>query len=534
MVVLCLATFFAINNRLLCRFSTGNVRVPQEAILIDKNLTSPEWFYLPPLICLKYEVLGINAHLRSSIKKESVDLNQLWNGNFLKPNQSKEVSNVAQVTFYFRVVRRIERLHPKFLDSKLNEYQLQSGGLATHLVEQVVYGAEFICSMWRTINCQHETKENVEGIIYSEVEHYFNQIFGQNSTSPDSLASLDAVKCQILSSLDARNELEGSFRESIQYLMDAMSFDKDDSHWKPIEITLRNIPEQMEARLWLEREADFKFRRDNLEVTFNWIFNESETLNGAHLEMFPQFQSVMCQFHFLLGPLGEKIKRLDATITPQRVFVVNQFSNLLLGMTEWLIQRRSEIEKILRLIKDTQLTVLDLAVIENRTAPNKRNRAKVFVLRAELKPDPLVQFICKFIDHPLGLIASLPVLPILLADKERLQKIRRELDKFSKEAQLNSSLDQDERNSYHIGITSEYPNLTDGMITTIEDYKKENDSQQGNSHKVQFPNLCSNCMIFCSGIGIKQESRSLLGSEMNPSTGVFRSMEKRYDTYNHA
>jgi hypothetical protein len=47
---------------------------------------------------------------------------------------------------------------------------------------------------------------------------------------PDLPAAFDKVQCQILSSLDPGNELEGSLRKSIQYLMDAMSFDKEDSH----------------------------------------------------------------------------------------------------------------------------------------------------------------------------------------------------------------------------------------------------------------------------------------------------------------
>jgi hypothetical protein len=267
-----------------------------------------EWFYLHQLPHLKYEALGINSHLHNSIKKKSVDLSQLWFGNFLESSQPKEDISVARVTFFFRVHQRIEVLCPKFIDWKLNEYQIQSGGVATHLVEQVVYGAEFICSLQRTIDRQHETKENAEINLYLAAKEYFNQVFGGNSIDPGLPAAFDKVQCQILSSLDPGNELEGSFRKSIQYLMDAMSFDKEDSHWRPIEITLRNIPEQMVARLRLDMENDFKFKCDAHIVMFEWISNESKNICDC-FEMLPRFKSVLCQFNDLLGPLGQKIER---------------------------------------------------------------------------------------------------------------------------------------------------------------------------------------------------------------------------------
>lgn len=163
--------------------------------------------------------------------------------------------------------------------------------------------------------------------------------------------------------------------------------------------------------------------------------------------------------------------------------------NLLRDMMCWPIHRRSEMDKIFWLIEGIQLKMLDLAKIEMLTATNKLNRAKVSVLRAEFYPGPLIESIYAYIGNPSAIIAPLPVLPILSGDKRQLQKIREELQQFSAEAQSNSLLDQEElRHRYYIGITSEYPNLTDGTITTFGDYKKENDSprkqQQGNSNNV--------------------------------------------------
>jgi hypothetical protein len=158
----------------------------------------------------------------------------------------------------------------------------------------------------------------------------------------------------------------------------------------------------------------------------------------------------------------------------------------------WLIEGILEIE----------LKILDLAKIEMLTATNKLNRAKVFVLRAEFYPSPLIESIYAYIGNPSAITAPLPVLPILSGDKRQLEKIREELQQFFAEAQSNSLLDQEElRHRYYIGITSEYPHLTDGTVTTFGDFKKENDSpmkqQQGNPNNFQFPNNCSNCIIFC-------------------------------------
>ncbi len=502
-----LAAYF-VDNRLLCRFSTGSVIVPQESILINKKLPkTAKWFHLPQLKYELYEALCINSHLRNSIDKKSVDLSKLWFGYFLEANQAaEEDNNGAQVNFVFRVCRQIEALCPKFIDSKLNAYQL-NGGLVTHLVEQVIYGAEFICSLQRTIDRQHETKEKAERNLYLAAEEYFNMIFGRNSVSPDLPAAFDNVQCKILSSLNPGNEVDGSFQQSFQYLIDAISFDKEDSHWRPVEITLRNIPEQMEARLREEMKTDVIDRCKMRKVMFDRILDfGAAAFNDPHFKIFPQFNIVISQFSCLVEPLMRKIQRLHETLitttNPERNLEERQISNLLRDMLYWMFNLRSEMDKIVWLIEGIQLKMLDLAKIEMLTATNKLNRAKVFVLRAEFYPSPLIESVYAYIGNPSAIIAPLPVLPILSGDKRQLQKIREELQQFSAEAQSNSLLDQEElRHRYYIGITSEYPHLTDGTIITFGDYKKENDSprkqQQGNPNNVQFPNNCSNCIIFC-------------------------------------
>jgi hypothetical protein len=113
-------------------------------------------------------------------------LDQLWFAEYLRTSQPKGViasffdSREENVNFFFRVVRRIQTLHPELLDSKPNEFQLESANKATHLVEQVVYGAEFICSM-QNIPKKNDPVNAKRRICITTYE-YFNQTFSHRST----------------------------------------------------------------------------------------------------------------------------------------------------------------------------------------------------------------------------------------------------------------------------------------------------------------------------------------------------------------
>jgi hypothetical protein len=368
----------------------------------NKSLSQTEWFHLPQLDELKYDALGIDTHLRNSIANDSVDLSQLWFAEFLKLNQSKEDNQVANVSFFFRVVRRAETLHPNFLDYKLKEYQLESGGRATHLVEQVIYGAEFICSLKRPLDHELEEKGYAEEILYLAAKEYFSQIFFCHSANPNLLpAALNNVECVILSSLEVNNHSQGSCLSSFRHLREALSFDNDDrvEKWKPIEITLRFIPGQIEALLQSERISDMKFARERHEVTSKSIQMKSQNiLNNPSLNYVPIFKKIMCQFHGLLSPLWEKINTfydIFDTFTPEQVVKEKEISYLLREMIDWLTHRRSEIRKIFWLIEGTQLTtvegnqatqliVTDWAEIENFNIPK---RTKLFVMPNRQMPN---------------------------------------------------------------------------------------------------------------------------------------------------
>jgi hypothetical protein len=145
--------------------------VPSECIRIEQKLIpeTERYFFFNQPAKFKPSLLGINSHLKQSIDQGSVDLNLLWFANFLRPCQTEDDENEALVTVFFRVVRRTENQDQQFLDSKMYDYQVESGGWATHLVEQVVYGAELICCMRRSVDWRRETKDRAEENVKLDV-----------------------------------------------------------------------------------------------------------------------------------------------------------------------------------------------------------------------------------------------------------------------------------------------------------------------------------------------------------------------------
>ncbi|EFX71619.1 hypothetical protein DAPPUDRAFT_327022 [Daphnia pulex] len=457
----------------------SGIPVPSECIRIEQKLIpeTERYFFFNQPAKFKPSLLGINSHLKQSIDQGSVDLNLLWFADFLRPCQTEDDENEALVTVFFRVVRRTESLDQQFLDSKMYDYQVESGGWATHLVEQVVYGAELICCMRRSVDWRRETKDSAEENIYLVAKAYFDYIIGTKTTIiTDPPVELEKVSCRILSSLEDVHMTDSSFRQSCEFLRDIINFKEDNQPakiWRPIYIVRRQIPKQIETRIVLDRIID---KRLKIERKLHWITKESYRISKhPFLNRIPPLERAMFQFLNLLEPVRNEIKQFDVNHIAKKcvedLIAKDKISNdmktisdcaLLSDMVSWLIQRRSEIDAIYLLLKGNQMDMFDIAEIESRPPSSSEKRARVFVLKVDYTPDPLMERIQNFIGN-LEPVIKLPVFSAITSGKERQGVIGKAFHGFSEEARWCSN----ENNSYQIGLVSASSPLADATIKTF-------------------------------------------------------------------
>ncbi|XP_046656258.1 uncharacterized protein LOC124349576 [Daphnia pulicaria] len=455
----------------------SNIAVPVEYVRVEHKAIpeSERSFFFNQPAKFKPSLLGINSHVQQSIEQGFVDLDQLWFAEFLRPNVTESRDNEAIVTAFFRVVRRTETLDRQFLESKIYDYQLDSGGRATHLVEQVVYGSELICSMRRTVDWRRETKESVEENIYLVAKAYFERIFGPKATSNNNIdppAELDKLSCRILSSLEDVQPTETSFRQSCEFLRDVVNFKEDNQPaklWRPIYIVRCQIPRQIETRIFWDRISD---KRLKIERKWHWILKESRRiLRHPYLNQIPPIARAVYQFLDLLEPIEKEIKQFNLNVIGKKYTQEQVGSDikiiidsvLLSDMVNWLIQRRCDIDAMCLLFKGKQMAMYDIAEIESRPHSTIERRARVFVLKVEYNPDPLMKRVQNLIGDPNPII-KIPVFPVMLSgDKERLAVVSQAFHEFSEEAHWCSN----DKNNYQIGLVPVSSALDDATIKTI-------------------------------------------------------------------
>ena len=456
-------------------FQTGNIPVPVECIRVEHKVIpeSERSFFFNQPAKFKPSLLGINSHVQQSIEQGFVDLNRLWFADFLRPNVTEFHDNEAVVTAFFRVVRRTETLDRNFLDSKIYEYQLDSGGRATHLVEQVGYGSELICSMRRTVDWRRETKDSVEENIYLAAKAYFERIFGPKlNNNVDPPTELEKVTCRLLSSLEDVQPTETSFQQSCEFLRDVINFKEDNQPaklWRPIYIVRYQIPGQIETRIFLDKISD---KRLKIERKWHWILKESRRiLRHPYLNQIPPIARAVYQFLDLLEPIEKEIKQFSSMNIIGNKHIQEQVGNeikiiidsvLLSDMVNWLIQRRCDIDAMCLLFNGKQMAMYDFAEIESRPLSTIERRARVFVLKVEYNPDPLMKRVQNLIGDPNPII-KIPVFPVMLSGKERLGVISKAFHEFSEEAHWCSN----EKNNYQIGLVPVSSALDDAAIKTI-------------------------------------------------------------------
>ena len=418
-------------------------------------------------------MLGIDSHYRESLENKFMDLKSLWFADYLTTSPAEDDANAIQVTLFIRASKRIETLDEEFIRSKMYDHQLKSGGVATHLVEQVVYGGEFICSLQRSVDWNRETKESAQKSIYRAAKNYFTQFIGPNSSYCEPPAEIDdGVVCSVIYSLEDKHIMMGSTRELAVWLRDAVNLEKDGrlEALRPVDIVLRYIPGQVQVRVLFEQTKEDKFQMEKRQHKILKVSSKlSKQLDDApvllqkvirhFLDLLPVLWTEIAQFY------EEKISNGFVKLSDREDLKSSEnITNLLIAITDWLNKRSQEVEMFQLLLKGTQFAMLTLPENEARMQLNNVTRTTAFVLKVEHVGDPLTKRIQKVIGVAnQETVATLPVFPAVFAGMERLKAIRDMMRSFVDEANLSS----DPANSHFIGLVPFSSPLEDGTIMAI-------------------------------------------------------------------
>ena len=413
-------------------------------------------------------MLGINIHLEESIGQGSLDRSKLWVDEYLEARPTESEDDGARVTAFLKICHHTKTINQKFIDDHMSKYQLNSHGRATHLIDQVVYGAEFIFSMRRDINSEKETKESAENSIFVDAKTYFDQVTGSGWTNIKPPTQLENVLCTVYSNLKTGQlKKDCSIQQSVKWLADLIKHMKRDK-WRPVNIRLLLIPAQLEFRLQEEKIVTRK-----REMTLNFLRISTKSCNlSKHptLLKIPPFRNILLQFLELFKSLEIKMAKVHAvnaenSTDPRQVLEEQEeIIQLLSNAINWLLRLRHQVETLDPILNVVQLPVFDMAETVTQQSADYNHRIKVFVFKVNYEEDEMLKSFYKFLGYP-PRDAKLPVFSIVSAEKDRLAAIGIELVKFSQEAVCCSNPNF----SYQIRLAnlSESRFLVDGSIITL-------------------------------------------------------------------
>ena len=424
-------------------------------------------FKLGPHSQFRLAMVGINTHLEQSIEEGFLDVNQLWLAKYIK---AKPVENgVAEITAFFRIARRNEILNQQFIDSNMHLYQLNSDGRATHLVQKVVYGAEFIVSVKRNIRLNTGTRNDIENNIFQATREFFDKAVKSNWTAIDPPAQLANVSCSIMSSL--QDGQVATLRQAAECLRDATK-SIEDTKWRPVEIVLVHIPSQLETRLQLET---IKLKKRGVYLDFSWISSKMRILsNHPTLQKIPPFKNIVNHFTILVKSFGRKLDEFHAhhvaasTVTDVVIREQQTFKNLLSMAMTWLIHLNKEVDCLHPILNSTRLPIIDIAEVKVRPFPKNVEQVKVFVLKVDYNEDQVMESLHKFIDDSSSLNFKRPYFSLVaLAGEDYVREMSAKLTKFEAESSPNTS--------YLIGLVPLSSPLDNGAVNVLftSAYKKK-------------------------------------------------------------
>ncbi|KAK4030171.1 hypothetical protein OUZ56_023149 [Daphnia magna] len=451
----------------------SEIDVPNELKMISETAGKPKglFIYQQPEKS-KRHFLGINSHLLENMKRGSVPGHQLWFADYLNTNTMDGDERHAQVTLLFRAVQRTETLDLHFLRSKIDDYQLRSSATgATHVIDEVVYGAEVICSMRKVLDLSQETKESAEVSIYLAAKEYLDVTILKSFNLLELPVELDQISCTVLSSIESGEKIKMDFNSFNLYLQNLLNTDNNRQKWKPLEFLLRNMSAvHIEAKLWSERKDDVALEKEHHQVTRKWIIKEMRDIFiDPSLQRFPLLEKFIWYFNDLLPRVWDQIEEAYKTfemLPEERALEEMMYiSDWLKEIIDLFAYMRKNIREICWLLKDTDLVLLDRKEIVSQMTKTYCKIAKLFVLNIEYKHLPIVNDLEKFVGQRAP-TALLPVLPIFSYEKEQIRCVRTAISEFANVAKLAKSQGSMNGVSYHIGFYS--PTLNDAAVVTVD------------------------------------------------------------------
>ena len=410
---------------------------------------------------LTFALMGIDAHLEKSIEEGALDVDHLWLANYLK---AKPAGNgVAEITAFFRIVRRIENINQEFIDRNMHRYQLDSSGRATHLVQQVVYGADFIVSLKKDIDLNAETTNRAIERLTLASRTFFDNAIKSNWIAIDPPAQLANVSCFIITNLQDGQAVHVKLRQAAECLRDATKC-IEDAKWRPVEIVLFHIPSQLETRLQTET---MKWKKRDLFLTMNWILTKSHTLsNHPLLDQIRCFKNILDHFIVLANSFLVKTEQFYSqhvamSTAPSVVLGELELNhNLLNSAGNWLAQFGKEVYSLHPILNGINLAVIevDLAKVQISPFPANADLVKMFVLKVGYKEDQVLNNLQKFTAGYSSFPCKRPFFLVASAGAQRLKDVATKLARFANEARSNPN------GCYVIGLVPIDSRLNDGAV----------------------------------------------------------------------
>ena len=412
-------------------------------------------------------MLGLNSHLEESIGKRVLDMSKFWAAEYLKASPKEIEDDGARVTVFLKVSQRTETIDQQFIDDNMTRYQLSSGGRATHLIDQVEFGVEFIFAMRRVVDLKTDTKKSAESRMFVESRNFFDQIISSNWTDLKLPTELENVSCTLYSNFDQLKK-NFSIQQSVEWIVNSMNNDR----WRPVSVRLRLIPAQIGFRLQMEKIVT---KKREMELHLFRISANSRILSkNPCLQKIPPLRNAFAQFQELLAPIHSKLEEFhtfhlaNLTVPKQVIGHQEDIIQLLSNAKKWLLSLRQQVETLHPILNDVDLAVLDMDEINSRPLSNCEHRIKVFVFKVNYEEDEMLKCLYKLLGYP-SRDVKLPVFSIVSAEKERILAIGDDLTRFSRAACVSTDSDC----SYQIGLVSSPSTLVDGSIVVVVRPAKE-------------------------------------------------------------